>query len=217
MSAHDWKNVPLPDSMSKLRRDHRGYPVPEFVDWINGVPDFRVAKASHLRDCVRYGLCWICAYHVKPEDRTFAIGPMCAINRTSAEPPSHKACATYAARVCPFLVRPKMIRRENDLPGDAIAPAGDMIRRNPGVTLLWTTPTYSLFPDRRGGVLLHLGDPTEVQWWAEGRTATRAECLESIDSGMPFLTEPAEQEGPAAVAALRQYTADAMQLLPVSP
>jgi hypothetical protein len=34
---------------------------------------------------------------------SFVVGPMCGINRNSAEPPSHKECAQWSARNCPFL------------------------------------------------------------------------------------------------------------------
>ena len=129
--------------------------------------------------------------------RTFVIGPMCAINRTSAEPPNHTACAVWSVKNCPFLTRPRMVRREDDeLNVDKCAAfvAGEMIPRNPGVTLLWTTRTYSIFRDPAGKPLIEIGDPSAVAWYREGRTATRAEVEESITTGLPFLLAACEKE-----------------------
>ena len=93
---------PIPDRILRLPVE-RGYPVPFFVDRVDGHYDFRVADARKLKLCVMKKLCWICG---EPLGRnlTFAIGPMCAINRISAEPPSHRECAEWSARACPFLI-----------------------------------------------------------------------------------------------------------------
>jgi hypothetical protein len=41
-----------------------------------------------------------------------------------------------------------------------------------------------------------MGEPDRVEWWAEGRKATREEVQESIDSGLPNLERLAQmQEG----------------------
>ena len=111
---------------------------------------------------------------------------MCAVNRTSAEPPSHYDCAFYAAQACPFLTQPRMRRNEKDIPEDTREPAGIMLKRNPGVTLVWVTRHYKPFK-AEGGVLFRLGDPGRVEFYAEGRKATRSEIMASIDSGMPIL------------------------------
>ena len=59
--------------------------------------------------------CWLCGQTLG-KHMTFPIGPMCAITRTTAEPPSHLACAEYAVKACPFLSQPRMRRNERDLP-----------------------------------------------------------------------------------------------------
>lgn len=134
---------------------------------------------------------------------TFVVGSMCGLNRTSSEPPSHTDCARYAAQACPFLARPHMARREGGL--DEIGtekPAGEMITRNPGVTLLWTARGYSLFGDGRGGTLFRLGDPVGLEWWAEGRAATRAEVAESVRTGLPALEAMAGRQDAAIAEAI---------------
>ena len=140
---------------------------------------------------------------------------MCAINRISAEPPSHRDCAEFAVIACPFLVRPQAKRREAKLPEETRDPAGIMCERNPGVSLLWVSRDWR--PVRADkGILIDVGRPREVSFWREGRAAARAEILESIDSGFPFLMELAEKQGPRAIEALNKQRERAMELLPAT-
>ena len=107
-----------------------------------------------------------------------------------------------------------MIRRETGLPDDAQKPAGEMIRRNPGVSLVWVTKKYTLFNDGRGGTLFEIGAPLDVQWWCEGRSATYAEVMHSIETGLPILMEHAHKDGRGALRELERRLADALLLVP---
>lgn len=192
---------------------YRGHHVPWFVEWFDGKPDFRIADHRKLHDAHRFSLCWMCGER-RGRYGAFVIGPMCAVNRVSAEPPSHKACAVYAAKACPFLSAPKMRRREDGMPDEEKRHvAGIMIERNPGVALVWVSKAYSTFR-APNGVLFDIGDPVETLWYARGRQATRAEVLASMESGLPLLQEAAAVDGAAAVLQLqRQYKA-ALTLVP---
>ncbi len=206
---------PIPQRMLQLPVDDRGYPVPAFVAWVDGKPDFRVADAKYLVEATRRRLCWVCG------DRlgvylTFAIGPMCAITRTISEPPSHLECARFSAKACPFLTLPKAHRRDSNIPDGVTEPTGEGLKRNPGVTCLWTTKSFKLFKAHHGqpGMLFELGEPTGLEWYAEGREATREEVMRSVDSGIPLLR--AERDGPDAVADLqKRYKHFESQLAPV--
>lgn len=176
---------PLPDRMRSLPTDARGYPVPWFVAWVDGVPDFRTADARKQYRCVTEHRCWLCGERLGSY-LAFVIGPMCAVNRISSEPPSHRACAEFAVQACPFLVRPAAQRREANLPTEAIPAAGHTIARNPGVALVWITRGYTVV-EAPGGVLFHVGEPVEVHAWAEGRAATPEEVHESVRTGLPSL------------------------------
>ena len=205
---------PIPRRMQGLPADDRGYPVPFFVAWIDGKPDFRVVGQGRISECHNKKKCWLCG---EPMGRfkAFVIGPMCAVNRVSSEPPSHLECAIFAAQACPFLTLPKAQRREATLPDGAVPPAGIGIKRNPGVALIWVTETYKPFvPMQGGGVLFQIGEATTALWFAEGRPATRAEVLESINTGLPILEKMATDQSPAAVAALNLMTARAMKMVP---
>jgi hypothetical protein len=139
---------------------------------------------------------------------------MSTITRVAPEPPSHRDCALYAVRACPFLANPQMRRRETNLPDGIVEPDGVMIARNPGVTAVWMSRTWRLDAEYQ---LFDVGDPVTVHWHAHGREATRAEVLASIESGMPILTGAAEKD-PQSRQPLTQLAAmhaAAMRLVPV--
>jgi hypothetical protein len=207
--------IPIPKRMQKLPISPKGYPVPWFVAWIDGVPDFRVIGPDKLVQAVNYKRCWLCGEPLGVH-KTFVLGPMCTVNRTSAEPPCHLDCADYAVRACPFLTQPKMRRNEVGLPEDHQLPGGVMIKRNPGVTALWITKRYSAWRDPSGGALFTVGDPEQVFWFAEGRKAKREEVDNSIKTGLPLLMDVAEEEGPEAIEELYRCMTRARDLLPAA-
>jgi hypothetical protein len=203
----------MPDRIKRLPRDHRGFPVPWFVHWIDGVPDFRVVSPGKV-DLAHKGRCWTCGEPLGVH-RVYVIGPMCVVNRVTSEPASHRDCAEFAARACPFLTRPRMRRNEKDLP-ETLSVAGIHLDRNPGAVALYETREAT--PFRSGdGVLFRLGEPAKVDWWAEGRQATRAEIIASIEGGYPQLFDIATRyDGPAGVAELERQRVRALRLLPAA-
>jgi hypothetical protein len=186
----------MPARIARLPLDARGYPVPWFVPWLaNGQPEFRAMDVVKWARAVRERRCWVCGdtlgRHV-----SFVVGPMCTLSRTTAEPPSHLACATWSARNCPFLSRPHMRRREDDVIDEAALirdAAGIAITRNPGVACVWTTAGFRIFTahiggqSANGGRLIEMQEPEHVEWYAEGRAATRAEVIASVEAGYPAL------------------------------
>lgn len=215
-SKFEWDTPELmPRRIARLPRDERGYPVPWFVTWLDGKPDFRVADAAKRVQAVREHLCWICG-GVLGRFQTYVIGPMCIVNRTTAEPPCHRDCAVFAVIACPFLSNPKAKRPERELPEGAVDAPGIPLNRNPGVTALWTTredPRVFVTSDRKG-FLFDLPDPIDVSWFCEGRAANAREVDESIESGLPTLRELAEDEGHNAVLALDRAVTAAKKHLP---
>jgi hypothetical protein len=208
----DLPSAPL--AIQALPCDERGFPIPWFVHIDeNGQSDFRVIGFNKQRDALRQNLCWICGRKLR-RVRAFVIGPMCVVNRVSAEPPSHPECADFAAKACPFLTRPLAKRNEHGLERhQTVAPPGIMISRNPGVTVIWWTLRFSLLRTS-SGPLCRIGQPERVQWFAHGRPATRDEALESMASGLPTLREMAKAEGPAAIHELAEAYFHARLLVP---
>jgi hypothetical protein len=208
------KNIPIPQRMRKLPIDERGFPIPRFVPYVNGKPEFRGMSGEHLHACVRKKICWLCGEPLAANRMTFVIGPMCAINRNTAEPPCHRSCAQYAAQACPFLSQPKMRRNEKDTPWEPGEPpgAGIGLKRNPGVTLLWSTRSYKTVPDGQG-ILFRIGDAIHIDVYAEGRKALADELAHSISTGLPALFEMAEEDGPEALRELRAMVAIGLDTL----
>jgi hypothetical protein len=203
----------VPKFMADLPIDERGYPVPWFVDWINGKPEFRAMDHRKLIKAINERRCWTCGKPLFGEE-VFVIGPMCAINRISGEPPNHRECALFAAMGCPFLSKPQMVRRENDMPAEKLPQAGIGIKRNPGVTLLWYTRSHQLM-EVPNGVLFKIGRPFKTEWYRQGRSATRDEVMESINSGLPALREADRSAGVDNVdAEIDRRLAEAMRWIP---
>lgn len=186
---------PIPPRMQQLPIDARGYPVPWFVEWIRGEPDFRVMSRRKWGLAVRFGNCWLCGEPCGAL-RTFVIGPMCAVTRTTSEPANHIECAEFAAQACPFMTLPRAKYRKANLPANHVEAPGLPSDRNPGVTCLWTTREFSVFRAYSGntGQLIHLGEPREVGWFCEGRRATRREVWVSVEGGLPALEQSAREQ-----------------------
>lgn len=204
--------VAVPPRLDRRPRDRHGRIVPWFVAYLdNGEPDHRLAGPDRFRDAVRLNLCILCGEGLGSY-KAFCIGPMCTINRVTAEPPAHKDCAEYAPKACPFLLNPNM-RRRDKLPENTVPPDGIMCPRNPGISVVWTTRRWTKKP---GYQLFDLGEPTEVTWWREGRPATYGEALDSLLSGLDVLkTEAANDADPErAQASLQQQYERAVNYLP---
>ncbi len=203
----------MPARMKRRPVDHRGYPVPWFVTILNdrGQWDFRPIEAYMVRVAIQERRCWICGdglgAHV-----AFAVGPMCGVNRISGEPPQHQACSEFAVRACPFMLSPIAKRRTRDLPAGLEENPG-ALKRNPGVSLIWSTASFEVIPNGKS-YLWQMGEPTAISFWKEGRTATRAEIDEAVDSGLPTLNGLAVAEGPNAVSALDECIDVFRELLP---
>lgn len=202
----------IPKRMRRLPVDERGWLVPWFVAWVDGKPDHRVVDASKLLEAIRFRRCWLCGDALGARG-AFVLGPMCAVNRTNGEPPSHYECARFAVESCPFLTQPRAARRGDPMSeiDGTVSSAGCPIKRNPGAIGIWVTRTWRPFRPHAGvaGTLIELGEPERVEWYSRGRPATRDEVEESIRTGLPLLREQAEAQereepGCGALAALEQ-------------
>lgn len=191
----------LPRHLRHLPINEQGYPVPHFVGEMDGQRDFRVVTAQKIAECVRFKRCWTCGEGLGAH-LAFVVGPMCGINRTSSEPPSHLDCARYSVQACPFLSNPAKRRRTGGLPDDRRPVGGFMIERNPGVSMIWSTKSYRTV--RAAGVLFRMGEPTGLEFWREGRHATREEVSESVRTGLPDLEKAAALDGAAGKAGLER-------------
>jgi hypothetical protein len=96
------------------------------------------------------------------------------------------------------MANPDAIRRvDEQMHNDSPSVGGFAIRRNPGVTMLWTCTDYSVYDDGQGGKLIQMGEPSKVEWYACGKPATREQVVSSIESGLPALITLAQQQNGA--------------------
>jgi hypothetical protein len=205
----------MPARIKALPINEKGYPVPYFVGYVDGRPDFRVVDPAKMRKCVRQRLCWVCGEKLG-KFKAFTVGPMCAINRISGEPPSHRECAEWSAQACPFLTLPKAVRRStDDLAGQISQPAGCHQDRNPGVTLIWVTDGYRMVR-APGGFLFEMNEPSETIWYTQSRIATHEEVVIAMKAGAEVLVDMADQEADpqAARDELRKVYLRALRYIP---
>lgn len=193
----------------------RNLPIPWFVHRTAGEPiDFRIADANKRALAIQKNLCWCCGEPLG-KWKAYLAGPMCIVTRASAEPPMHRDCAASALQICPFLSRPAMKRSPRPFKSDdARSAPGKALDRNPGVTALAITDTPTRVFNAPGGFLISL--PTDwamLQFWREGRLATRDEIFDSLLGGLPELEESAAAEGAPAIAELRQRMTDTTALI----
>ena len=214
MALSPLDTVPMPDRIAKLPRDHRGYPVPFFVQWQDGLPIFPLFDPVKWMRCVGHKVCWLCG---EPLGRNYAfpLGPMCTINRVSSEPPSHLDCVVYGLRVCPFLINPRMGRVPLAKLGRHVQePAGEMDPGNPGVMAIWMTRSYSLL-DTPTGPLIEVGDPFAVTWFSRGRAATAQEAADAFVAGAAkLMTNAGIEAGEDGIVEVTRLIIPARRLLP---
>lgn len=192
----------MPARVAALERDARGYPIPWFVDRpADGSIDFRVMHPQRLFLAVQKRLCWVCGQPMG-RNTAFVGGPLSVAQRLFTDPPAHRDCTEFALKVCPFLAIPSAQRREANKPPHIHLP-GDQVAANPGVFGMIIVTDYQML---RPGIL-RAGRPLEVNWYYQGRAATRIEVQQAI--------EVAQGRGELAASPLRDTILDALDQLPL--
>ena len=203
----------IPARLSRLPRTPAGLPIPWFVAWEGARYDFRVVDARKIRPAVQHRLCWLCGQQMG-RMMCFVVGP--DVRREPGEQRAADASGLRRIRPArlpiPDPAQPGAARpRWPDAGGSAHA--GTAILRNPGVSALYVTRSFTV-ATVPGGILFDMGAPEEVAWWSQGRAATRAEVEHSIATGLPILEAEADRDGVAAHQALAGAVVQAMRLLP---
>ncbi len=182
----------LPERMRSLPIQN-GYPVPWFVPKVNGAYDFRLVDGAKLLPTIQKELCYVCGQKLGAY-RAFIMGPMSVVNRVAPEPPSHLECAQWSVRVCPHLAYRQETARDGKPDETTPNPTGFGVNFHPKAYCVWTTKSYQIQkipPDAsrniHGGVLFHVGDPTQAAWYRESRLATRSEVLEDLEKAYELL------------------------------
>lgn len=203
----------LPVGMRDLPRDERGIPVPWFVDWFSGKPDFRVVDGRKLIEGWKRDLCWICGKQLFAF-RAWVVGPVSMINRCAGEPPAHLECARVALVHCPFLSNPDRKRDKTALPARHSG-GGELVESNSGLSSAWITKGRGgeLF-NPGNGPLFRLFEPRKVEWFHRGAPATGDEVRREFEQASRQLREIDRQYGPAALQNLEARIAACSKWLP---
>jgi hypothetical protein len=131
-------NLEIPQQLSHLKIDSRGYPIPFFVTWIDGKPEFRFLDHKRQEMIIEKKLYHICGKKLNDDYNYFISGPIGFHNRISSDAAMHRVCAEFSLRACPHLYLQKADRRENDeLAKEIIAKADDvLIKEKPQILIL---------------------------------------------------------------------------------
>ncbi len=204
---------PLPAGMRALPTDERGIPVPWFVDWFSGKPDFRVVDGRRLIEGWNRDLCWICGKQLFAF-RAWIVGPVSMINRCTGEPPAHPECARVALLNCPFLSNPHMKRSKAALPASHSG-GGELVEHNSGLSSAWITRGRGgeLF-DPGNGPLFRIFEPHKVEWFCKGAAATDDEVHAEFECAAQRLRDIDRRYGPAALQNLESRIAACSKWLP---
>lgn len=175
--------------------------------------DLRVVDPKKIFAAIGGNRCWVCGKPIDNCEYTFTIGPMCAINKVTTEPPAHYECAEWSTRACPALNHTQSQRRKKSLPNHK-QPAGIGFEGLPQVSVLWQTTYYDV-ENLSDGIILKIGEPTAPLIWRQGgKNVSRDVAAEALQAGFQQLFPLAQAEGKEAVDFLSQSMIEAINLLP---
>jgi hypothetical protein len=107
-------HLEIPKELAHLKLDTRGYPIPYFVSWINGQPEFRFLDPARLEMIIERKVCHICGKKLPTDFFYFITGPVGLQNRVITDAPMHRLCAEFSLKACPHIYYQKAERRDND-------------------------------------------------------------------------------------------------------
>lgn len=133
----------IPKELSHLKIDERGYPIPYFVSWIDGKPEFRFLDHARQEMIIEKGVCHICGKKLNKDYNYVISGPIGYQNRVSSDAAMHRVCAEFSLRACPHLYLQKAERRENDELGKKVAELPSVVlKEKPSILLLVRISKY---------------------------------------------------------------------------
>jgi hypothetical protein len=185
----------LPKRVQRLPADRRGFPIPWFVAWRDGEPQFPVIDAAKLRVAWTNELCWVCGDRLGTV-RGWVMGPMSAIEGATPEPPSHYDCARFSVRHCPHLSTPKAKPSTKHGEGAGYGARANVSKVRSGVTAIWMTRGRGAAPFAAGGgILFGLDGPERLEWYAAGGPASAWTSARQSPSSCPPCGAPLYGKG----------------------
>jgi hypothetical protein len=192
--------IPVPERIKRLPI-YNGLPVPFFVAWkrANGlpaiasdedaVPDFRLTDPVKRAASAIRNQCWICG-DVLGRHSVFLGSPLILITRNATEGPMHLECANFSAQVCPFLASGLADKSSNR----EMLKTLQMLEPIPGIAMVYHCTSFKTKKLAGGFYLWIVDEPTQVEWYARGRRATRTEIDGSVRPTLDKLRETAHRE-----------------------
>lgn len=156
--------IELPENIANLPKDSRGYPIPFFVAWVKGVPQFHLADPNKAVQCYKNRLCWVCGERLD-QIVAFVGGPLSCDGGSFADAACHVECAEFSAKYCPHLATPNAKRRQSDIP--ATAPTG-FTTKHPEKIGVYITTGYRMI-NTPGGFIFRAESALDIRWFREGQ------------------------------------------------
>ena len=104
----------IPKELSHLKVDPRGYPIPFFVSYVDGKPEFRFLNTDRVLMIIDKKLCHICGKKLPKDYCYFIAGPLGLKNGISSDAGMHRVCAEFSLKACPHLFFQNADYRVND-------------------------------------------------------------------------------------------------------
>lgn len=163
-------HIDIPKELAHLKIDKRGYPVPFFVSWINGDPEFRYLDKARIDMIIDNKVCHICGKKLHKDYCYFISGPLGYQNRISSDAGMHRVCAEFSLMACPHLYLQKAERRDNDELGKAIASApSPVIRDKPSCLFLIKASKFKIVLHNGQKLLRYTPVSHELYTYENGR------------------------------------------------
>jgi hypothetical protein len=194
--------VPIPPKMRLLPKDRRGYPVPVIVQRdLTGRPFFVINDTEVVNKTARQKLCGICGQKLE-RDIWLVGGPGGAFHEHGMfiDGPMHKACATYALRVCPYIAGRYSKRIDDTLAKHGKWPAHmrmlaeeSMIPEQPPFFVLARTRRVA-FEVREQGTHRFIPERPwlAVEFWRRGVEISEPEARELLAASERWMWTPAD-------------------------
>lgn len=96
-----------------MRVDERGYPIPFFVAYVDGKPNFRYQDARKRDICLAQRKCAICGKKLRKDFSYVITGPLGLQNKIVSDAPMHRVCAEFSLAACPHMYYEKAERKES--------------------------------------------------------------------------------------------------------
>lgn len=195
------ERVEVPPKMRLLDRDRRGYPVPWIVQRdLTGRPFFVMNDVERTMACGRRKVCGICGRKLE-RDVWLIGGPGAAFHEHGAflDPPMHRACATYALQVCPYIGARYTGRVDTALAKQgkwdprmrALVEEGMIPEQPPFFVLARTTRASMAFDG--GAPRFHPHRPwLAVEYWHHGERITRTQAVAALEGSEKWPWTPAD-------------------------